>query len=51
MADDAALPEYSGVRALFNADLHTVEPDWAPREDWVVVTAREIRHEPSDGQG
>jgi hypothetical protein len=28
---------YRGVGALFNADLHKVEPDWAPREDWLVV--------------
>jgi hypothetical protein len=29
---------YQGVNALFNADLHRVSPNWAPRKDWVMVS-------------
>lgn len=32
---------YSGVTALFNADLNTIDP--GIRADWDVVSAREIR--------
>lgn len=40
-----AQPErYTGVRALFNADLATVDPYWAPRWDWVVIDAKTIEH-------
>lgn len=33
---------YAGVRALFNADLHATIPEWAPREDWVILDSRTI---------
>ena len=33
---------YRGGRALFNADAHAKWPDWAPREDWVILDARTI---------
>jgi len=35
---------YTGVRALFDGDLHLTEPGWAPREDWVVVDTEIIEH-------
>ena len=28
---------YRGVRGLFNADLHSFVPSWAPRDEWLVV--------------
>lgn len=34
---------YSGVTALFNADLHRGCPEYAPREDWEVISSFEIR--------
>lgn len=34
---------YTGVRALFNGDLHLALPEWAPREDWIVFSSTEIR--------
>lgn len=37
---------YSGVSALFNGDLYSGIPQWAPREDWVVKSVYEIEHEP-----
>lgn len=35
---------YTGVRALFNGDLHLKDPGWAPREDWVVIDSWTIEH-------
>ena len=35
---------YTGVRALFNGDLHLKDPGWAPREEWVVVNPWTIEH-------
>lgn len=35
---------YTGVRALFNGDLHMLAPTYTPREDWIVVDARTIEH-------
>jgi hypothetical protein len=35
---------YRGVRALFNGDMHLIDPSYAPREDWVVVDAETIEH-------
>jgi hypothetical protein len=35
---------YSGVQALFNADVHAVMPGWAPRQDWLVLAGGEILH-------
>lgn len=35
---------YRGVRGLFNGDLHLIEPDYAPRGDWIVVDANTIEH-------
>lgn len=35
---------YRGVRALFNADMHTKIPDWAPRQDWIIRDAHTIEH-------
>jgi hypothetical protein len=29
---------YQGVAALFNGDLHAVDPAWAPRSDWQVLS-------------
>lgn len=34
---------YYGVAGLFDADLHSVIPNWAPREDWEVISPYEIR--------
>jgi len=44
------VPEYSGIRALFNGDLHLIDPSWAPREDWIVIDARAIEHVRPVGQ-
>lgn len=33
---------YTGVRALFNADMHAIDPSYAPREDWVVLDPHTI---------
>lgn len=41
-----AADRYRGVRALFNADLHTVCPEWAPRDHWTVIDAETIEHTP-----
>ncbi|AWY06015.1 hypothetical protein SEA_ROBSFEET_8 [Microbacterium phage RobsFeet] len=35
---------YPGVGALFNADLHAIDPTYAPREDWIVKGPRRIEH-------
>jgi hypothetical protein len=35
---------YQGVAALFNGDLHMVEPDWAPRNHWHVLSPYVIKH-------
>lgn len=35
--------KYTGVRALFNGDLHATIPEWAPREDWIVLSRDVIR--------
>lgn len=40
--------DYRGVAALFNGDLHTIDPSWAPREDWVVVDQDDIRYVPAE---
>lgn len=37
---------YRGVASLFNADLHVVCPQWAPREDWRILSEFVIRHVP-----
>lgn len=39
-----SLERYRGVRALFNGDLHLVDPSWAPREEWIVIDAHTIEH-------
>ncbi|QBI98092.1 hypothetical protein SEA_FIREMAN_8 [Microbacterium phage Fireman] len=39
---------YPGVGALFNADLHTVDPTYAPREHWIVKGPRRIEHLPME---
>lgn len=36
---------YQGVRALFNADLHAVASEWAPREEWSVLRGDVIVHD------
>lgn len=36
-------PQYSGVSALWNADIHLSHPNTAPRALWVVTDARTIR--------
>lgn len=41
---------YRGVRALFNGDLHLIDPTYAPREDWIVVDAQTIEHVRPVGQ-
>lgn len=41
---------YRGVRGLFNGDLHLIAPDYAPREDWIVVDAQTIEHVRPVGQ-
>lgn len=41
VADERDEP-YRGVGALFNADLATVDPTYAPRQDWVVISPRWI---------
>lgn len=33
---------YRGVRALFNGDMHLIDPSYAPREHWLVVDALTI---------
>ena len=35
---------YTGVRALFNGDIHLVDPSWAPREDWIILDKHTIEH-------
>lgn len=35
---------YRGVRALFNGDMHLIDPTYAPREDWIVIDAQTIEH-------
>ncbi|WP_157533911.1 hypothetical protein [Microbacterium sp. oral taxon 186] len=35
---------YRGVRALFNADLHAIDPTYAPREDWIILDPLTIEH-------
>jgi hypothetical protein len=37
---------YQAVSALWNADLATIEPAWAPREHWIVDSAHQIPHRP-----
>lgn len=37
---------YRGVAALFNGDLNTVEPAYAPRKDWFIVSSERIDHVP-----
>ena len=39
-------PYSQGVGALFNADLHRTDPDWSPRQDWIVLSAFEIEKKP-----
>lgn len=39
---------FKGVGALFNADLHTTEPAWAPREHWEVISPFRIAHKSVD---
>ena len=36
-ADPREVEPYRGVRALFNADLSSYCPDYAPRQEWLVV--------------
>lgn len=45
---DAHNPDepYRGVGALFNADLHTTDEHYAPREHWDVMSASRIQHKP-----
>ncbi|QDH92153.1 hypothetical protein SEA_PHILLYPHILLY_111 [Microbacterium phage PhillyPhilly] len=33
---------YRGVRALFNGDMHLIDPSYAPREHWVILDAHTI---------
>lgn len=35
---------YSGVFSLFDADLSVTCPDYAPRGEWIVLGARELRY-------
>ncbi|QGJ89419.1 hypothetical protein PBI_SMARTIES_14 [Microbacterium phage Smarties] len=35
---------YPGVRALFNGDLHLIDPTYAPREDWIIMSPTRIEH-------
>lgn len=35
---------YRGVRALFNGDMHLIDPSYAPRADWMVIDAHTIEH-------
>ncbi|MEK7603017.1 MAG: hypothetical protein AAB459_02110 [Patescibacteria group bacterium] len=41
---------YCGVAALFNADLHTKDPNCAPREEWILLSDFEIQHSPQNNQ-
>ncbi|SDH38755.1 hypothetical protein [Microbacterium sp. 77mftsu3.1] len=42
--------EYTGVGALFNADLQAVDPGYASREDWVIPDPHTIEHVRPVGQ-
>lgn len=37
---------FQAVGALFNADLQSVEPNWAPRDHWEVLSKFKIAHRP-----
>lgn len=39
---------YQGVAALFNADLHKKEPEWAPRKEWRILSMYEIEIIPEE---
>ena len=41
---------FCGVQALFNADLNAVEPAWASREDWVILSRHSITYVPVRSQ-
>ena len=43
LAERRADEPYSGVSALFNGDLHLGLPEWAPREDWIVLDSKTIK--------
>jgi len=36
---------YAGVAALWNADQHAVDPEYAPRHEWSVIDAETIEHD------
>lgn len=35
---------YIAVSSLFNGDVHLVIPEYAPRQDWIVVSKDRIIH-------
>lgn len=37
---------YQGVRALFDADIARISPEWAPRQDWQVSPTGQLSHHP-----
>lgn len=37
--------KYAGVAALWNGDQHTVDPTYAPREEWSILDAETIMHD------
>lgn len=41
--------KYAGVAALWNADQHTVDPEYAPREEWSIIDAETIAHDRKPG--
>lgn len=38
--------QYTGVRALFNGDLHKIDPNYAPREDWIIYSPNKMEYKP-----
>lgn len=34
---------YNGVQSLFSGDLHAVDPSWAPRNHWYIISPGDIR--------
>ncbi|QAU07336.1 hypothetical protein SEA_ALLEB_109 [Microbacterium phage Alleb] len=36
------IDRYTGVRALFNGDMHLIDPGYAPREDWIILDRHTI---------
>jgi hypothetical protein len=45
--DNDPMEPYFAVAALFNADLHRVVPELAPRQDWFVTDSHTLKYVPA----